>query len=165
MEAPSYDRCNSAASAEVRLGEVIAEFDAKYATMLRVAETELSIVIFSEALSIILVERYMRQGGLILAAGRVHSRKKGGKKRRNPAAHKTHHEIHRSPATATTSRRRATKNIPRVSQYSPASVEVGYLEIGHVQLTKSVKVTNVTHTQTDGQTDSIDNGTLCAPRY
>ena len=74
MEAPSYDRCNSAASAEVRLGEVIAEFDAKYATMLRVAETELSIVIFSEALSIILVERYMRQGGLILAAGRVRSK-------------------------------------------------------------------------------------------
>ena len=60
----------------------------------------------------------MRQGGLILAAGRVRSKKKKRQKTRNPATPKTHHEIHSSPATVTTSRRRATKHVPRVSSYS-----------------------------------------------
>ena len=38
---------------------------------------------------------------------------------------------------------------------------------GLVLLSQSVKTTNVRHTQTDGQTDrqTIDNGTLYAPRY
>ena len=67
------------------------------------------------------------------------------KKTRNPAAPKTHHEIHSSPATATTSRRRATKHVPRVSPYSPASIDPGFVEIGRVQLSQSVKPTNVTH--------------------
>ena len=79
----------------------------------------------------------------------------------NLAPPKTQHEIHNSPvtATATTSRRRATKHVPRVSPYSPASINPGFVEIGLVQLSKSVKATNdVTHTQytadrqTDGQT-------------
>ena len=39
--------------------------------------------------------------------------------RENPTAPKTHNEIHCSLATATTSRRRATKHVPRVSPYSP----------------------------------------------
>ena len=42
--------------------------------------------------------------------------KKKGKKR-NSAARKTHHEIHSNPATETTSRRRATKHVPRTSPY------------------------------------------------
>ena len=69
----------------------------------------------------------MKQGGLILAAGRVRSKKKNKKtkKKRNPAAPKTHHEIHSSPATATTSRPDATKHVPRVSPYLPASVDPG----------------------------------------
>ena len=76
-------------------------------------------------------------------------------KTRNPAVPKTHHEIYSSPATATTSRRRATKHVPRVSPYSPASIDPGFMEIALVQLSQSVKSTNVTHThrQTDTQTD------------
>ena len=82
----------------------------------------------------------MRQGGLILAADRVCSKKKKRKKTRNPAAPRTHHEIHSSPATATTSRQRATKHVQRVSQYSPASVDPRFVEIGLVlvQLSQSV---------------------------
>ena len=81
----------------------------------------------------------------------------------NPAAPKTHHEIHSSPVTATTSRRRAAKHVPRVSPYSPASMDLGFVKIGLVQLSQSVKTTNVTHTLTD--TDYLNNGTLYAPRY
>ena len=41
------------------------------------------------------------------------------------------------------------KNVPRVSPYSPASIDPGFVEIGLVQLSQSVKTTNVTHTHTD----------------
>ena len=46
----------------------------------------------------------------------------------------------------------ATKHVPRVSPYSPASIDPEFVEIGLVQLSQSVKTTNVTHTltQTDG---------------
>ena len=76
-----------------------------------------------------------------------------------------------SPATATTSRRRATKHVPRVSPYSPASIDPGFVEIGLVQLSQSVKTTNVTHTLTDTQADRRTdrlikyNGTLYAPLH
>ena len=66
------------------------------------------------------------------AAGRVHyeKKKRGKKKKRNRAAPKTHHEIRSSPATATTSTRRATKHIPRVSPYSHASsIDPGFVDI------------------------------------
>ena len=95
----------------------------------------------------------MRQGGLILAADRVCSKKKKRKKTRNPAAPRTHHEIHSSPATATTSRQRATKHVQRVSLCSPTSIDPGFVEIGLVQLSQSVKTTNVTHTLTGTQTN------------
>ena len=62
------------------------------------------------------------------------NRKKKNKK--NPTAPKTHHEIHSSPATATTSRRRSTRHIPRVSPYTPASIDPGLVEIGLVQLSQ-----------------------------
>ena len=69
------------------------------------------------------------------ARGRVHEFENVNTwKTRNPAAPKPHHEIHSSPATATTSRRRATKHLPRVSPYSPASIDPGLVEIGLVQL-------------------------------
>ena len=100
----------------------------------------------------------MRQGGLILAAGCVRSKEiKRKKKSRNPAAPKTHDEIHSSPATATTSRRGATKHVPRVSPYSPTSIDPGFVEIGLVQLSQSVKTTNVTHIwyTVDRQTDRL----------
>ena len=52
------------------------------------------------------------------------------KRKKNPAPPKTHHEIHSSPATVTNSRRRATKHVSRVSPYSPASIDPGFVEIG-----------------------------------
>ena len=80
----------------------------------------------------------------------VRRKKKSEKKStKNPAAPKTHHEIHSSPATTTTSRRHATKHVPCVSPYSPASIDPGFVEIGLVQLSQSVKTTNVTHTHID----------------
>ena len=66
---------------------------------------------------------------------------------------KTHHEIHSSPATACNSRRLAMKHVPHVSPYSVNSIDPGFVEIGLVQLSQSVKTTNVTHTLTDTQTD------------
>ena len=79
------------------------------------------------------------------------------KHEKKSAPPKTHHEIHSSPATATTSRRLATKYVTRVCPYSPPSIDPWFVEIGLVQLSQSVKTTIVTHTgrhrQTDGQTD------------
>ena len=72
--------------------------------------------------------------------------REGEKKTLNPTAPKTHHEIHSSPATATTSRQRAAKHVPCVSPYSPASIDVGFVKISLVQLSQSVKTTNVTQT-------------------
>ena len=66
---------------------------------------------------------------------------------------KTHHEIHSSPATASNSRRHARKHVPRVSPYSPASIDPEFVEIGLVQLSQSVKTTNVTHTDRHRQTN------------
>ena len=82
--------------------------------------------------------------------------KKIGKKNteKKSAPPKTHHEIHSNPTTATTSRRRATKHVPRVSPYTPASIDPGFVEIGLVQLSESVKTANVTHTQTEA--DRLD---------
>ena len=87
------------------------------------------------------------------------------KLRTKPAPPKAHHEIHSSPSTATTSRQRATKHVPRVSPHSPASIDPRFVEIGLVQLSQSVKTTNVTHTHTHIPTDKLNNGTLYAPRY
>ena len=56
---------------------------------------------------------------------------------------------HSRLATATNSRRRAAKHIPRVSPYSPASIDPGFVKIGLVQLSQSVKTTNATYTMTD----------------
>ena len=93
-------------------------------------------------------------------------RRQKTKKTENPAAPKTHHEIHSSPATATISRRRAAKHIPRVSPYLPASIDPGFAEIGFARLSHSVKATNVSHTQyTDRYPDKLNNGSLYAPRY
>ena len=97
----------------------------------------------------------MRQGVLMLAAGRVRSKEKKHVKKNHEKIRptETHHETHLSPATATTSRQRATKRVPRVSPYSPASIDPGFVEIGLVQLSQAVKTTNVTHTHTHRQTD------------
>ena len=47
-----------------------------------------------------------------------------------------------------------TKHVPRVSPYSPAFVDPGFVEIGLVQLSRSAKTTNVTHTQIETETDT-----------
>ena len=73
------------------------------------------------------------------------------KARQNPARPKTQHETHIRPATP--SRRRTKNHVPRVSPCSPASIDQGFVEIGHAQLSQSVKTTNVTHTYT--QTSKI----------
>ena len=45
-------------------------------------------------------------------------------------------------------------HVPRVSPYFPDSVDPGFVQIGLVQLSQLVKMTNVTHTHnTDRQTD------------
>ena len=108
----------------------------------------------------------MRQGGLILAAGRVRSKEKKiaktkPEKKKNSekksAAPRTHHEIHSSPATATTSRRRAMKHVLSIRPHSPASIDPGFVEVSLVHISQSAKTTSVTHTQTDTQTNSKTN--------
>ena len=78
----------------------------------------------------------MKQGGFMLAAGRLRSKKKKKNRKKKTekksAPPKTHHEIHSSPATASNSRRHARKHVPRVSPYSPASIDPGFVEIGLV---------------------------------
>ena len=63
-------------------------------------------------------------------------RKKNKSKKNNDtkksAAPKIHHEIHSSLATATTSKLRATKHVPRINSYSPVSIYPGFVEIGSV---------------------------------
>ena len=54
------------------------------------------------------------------------------------------------------------KHVPRVSPHSPASIDPGFVEISLVQLSQSVKTTNV-FTHTDRH--RLNNGTLYAPRY
>ena len=80
----------------------------------------------------------MREGGLILAAGRVRSKKPN----EPPPPHeiwphpKPTTEKHSSPATAKTSRWCATKQVPSVSLSSPASVDTDFVGIDHVQLSQ-----------------------------
>ena len=86
----------------------------------------------------------------MLAAGHVHSNKKKRKKHTDKSAPppKTHHELHSSPATASNSRRHARKPVTCISPYCPASIDPVFVEMGLVQLSQSVKTTNVTHTLT-----------------
>ena len=86
----------------------------------------------------------MRQSGLAHAAGRMRSKKNKKKTRKTAAVAKTHHEIHSSPATTINSRRHATKHVPRICPYSPASIDAGFVEIGFGQLSKSVSYTHLT---------------------
>ena len=86
----------------------------------------------------------------------VQTKKKNRKKqtRKNPGEPKTNHEIHSSPATATASRRHETKHVPRVSLYSPASIDPGFVEIGLVQTALAIRNNDECYTYTDRQTDT-----------
>ena len=90
----------------------------------------------------------------MLAAGRVRSKKnnqrKTNRRKKNTEESapppKTYHDIYSSPATASNSRRHARKHVTRVSSYCPAYIDPGFVEMGLVQLSQSVKTTNVAHT-------------------
>ena len=78
--------------------------------------------------------------------------KRKKKNHKKSAPPKAHHESQSSPATATISRRHVMKHVPRVCPHWPASIEPEFVENGLVQLSQSVKTTNVTHTR---QTNEI----------
>ena len=88
-----------------------------------------------------------------------------GKQAENFTPPKKHLGVHRSPATACNSRRHAMKRVPCVGPYCPDSIDPGFVEIGLVQLSPSVKTTTVTHTRAHIPTHKLNNGTLYAPRY
>ena len=81
----------------------------------------------------------MRQGDFILAAGRVRSKRK--KTRENPP-----HPKHTTKSTAAP-RLRPTRDGMRGN--TSHVVYPGFVEIDLVQLSQSVKTTNVTRTHTD----------------
>ena len=93
----------------------------------------------------------------------VRRKKNEKKKTRNPAARKAHHGIYTNQVTATTSRRRAMKHVPHICPVSLDSIHPGFVEIGLVQLSQSVKLRMLqihsihtnrqTDRRTDGQTD------------
>ena len=65
---------------------------------------------------------------------------------------KTPHPKHTTKSTAARRPRPprdGMKHVPRVSPYSLASMDPGFVEIGLVQLSQSVKTTNVTYTYTE----------------
>ena len=92
------------------------------------------------------------RGGLILEAGRVRSMKKEIEKK---SRKNSPHPKRATKSTATGDRDHLEtarkKHVPRVSLHSPASVDPGLVKIGLVQLSQSVKTTNVIHTLTDTQ--------------
>ena len=77
----------------------------------------------------------IRQCGLMLAAGRGRSKKKKNRKKNPP---------HPKRTTKSTAARRPCptrdgmrgKHVSRISPYSPASIDLGFVEIGHVQLSQ-----------------------------
>ena len=64
-------------------------------------------------------------------------RRKKKRKKRNPAALKTH-QNQSNTATAANSKRRTARQVPRVSPSSPACLDAGFVEIGYVQLSQSM---------------------------
>ena len=96
----------------------------------------------------------MRQGGLVLEAGHVRSKKKQIETTNTKNSGRTLKQTTKSTAARRpTSRLHATQHVSRIRPCSPASIEPGFVEIGLAHLSQSVKNTNVTHTQTDRQTD------------
>ena len=73
--------------------------------------------------------------------------------KKNLALPETHHYIHSRQATATTSRRCAKGHIRRVTLLSLASINPALVEVSLVQLSQSLKTTNVKNTPTDTRTD------------
>ena len=80
----------------------------------------------------------MRQGGFILHVDRVRSKKKNRKKQKQQKIHPAQNtpRYPQQPGDRDHLERRATRHIPRVSPYTPASIDPGFVEIGHVQLSQ-----------------------------
>ena len=94
----------------------------------------------------------IRQCGLMLAAGRGRSKKIKNRNKSPPhPKHTTKSRAARRPCPTRVGMR--GKHVSRISPYSPASIDLGFVEIGLVQLWQSVKTTSVTHTLSDRQTD------------
>ena len=75
-------------------------------------------------------------------------KKKIGKKKQHEKIRPTENTTRNphQPSDCNHSRQRATKRVPRVSPYLPDSIDPVFMAIGLVQLSQSVKTTNVTHT-------------------
>ena len=97
----------------------------------------------------------MRQSGLILAAGRVSSKKKKIGKNKKQKIRPTPNTARnpQQPGDRVQLEAAPRKHVPRVRLYSPASIDPELVEIGLVQLSQFVKTTNVTHTDRHRQTD------------
>ena len=77
---------------------------------------------------------------------------------------KAHHGIHSRPATATNSRRRAAKHVPRVSPYSLASIDPGFVK-NRPRTALAISKNDECYTHTDRRADELKSGTLYALRY
>ena len=94
----------------------------------------------------------------------VQTKTKSKYRNEKSGAPKTHHGIQGRPPIGTTSRRRAAKHVPHRRPHSPDSIDPGIGGNGLVQLSQSVKMTNVTHARTQRPRDKLNYGTLYAPR-
>ena len=95
----------------------------------------------------------MRQCGLILAAGRVRSKKT--KRKINTKSRRTQSTPRNPQQPGDRDHLETACDVTRLmlSPYSPTYIDPGFVQIGLVQLSHSVKTMNVTHTLTDTQTD------------
>ena len=98
----------------------------------------------------------MRQDSLILAAGRVRSKKKKNRKTKNTKKKRPTQNTPRNPQQpgdrghlCTARDETPPTRLPILARFHRSR----FVEIVLVQLSQSVKTTNVTHTLTDTQTD------------
>ena len=99
---------------------------------------------------LLLVESNMTQGGLILTAGRVGSKKKTTTKTRKfRTTENTTENTPQNPQQPGARDHLETvcdETRPTYQATSPASIDPGFVKIGHVQLSQSVK-SKATHTK------------------
>ena len=97
----------------------------------------------------------------------MHSKKKKvGKRKRKKAPHPEHTTKAAAARRTRPPRDDARKNVPHVRPHSSVSIDAGFVEIGLVQLSQSVKTSySMSHTHTHIPTDNLNTGTMYAPRY
>ena len=98
----------------------------------------------------------MTQGGLILSAGCVRSKKT--ERKQNTKSRRTQSTPRNPQQPGDRDHLETACDVTRLmlSPYSPTYIDPGFVQIGLVQLSHSVKTTNVTYTvnrRTDGQAD------------